>query len=286
MPRMRDASRRSPSCFLLAPLALVGLIAASCGSDDHGPADELADPQEPATAEAPATTAAEPMVSGEVVVFAAASLTDAFTELGDAFTAANSDASVIFSFAASSKLVAQIIEGAPADVYASADLSNMTKLTDAGANAADPVIFAGNESEIVVAPDNPLGIAGVEDLADDDLILVVCAPEVPCGAYASQIFENTGIEPTADSYEENVRAVLTKVTLGEADAGIVYATDVTAAGDDADGVAIPGDLDVVAEYPIAITSESPNPDGAQAFIDFVLGDDGQAILASYGFTSP
>ncbi len=259
-------------------LATVGLVAASCGNDDAADA--------PVTTEEPETAAARPRATGEVVVFAAASLTGAFTDLGGAFTAANPDASVIFNFAASSELAAQIIEGAPVDVYASADLNNMTKLTDAGADAADPVVFANNLSEIVVAPGNPLGIAGVEDLGNEALILVVCAPEVPCGAYASQIFDNVGIAPTPDSYEENVRAVLTKVTLGEADAGIVYATDVTAAADDADGVEIPADVNVVAEYPIAVTVEAPNPDGAQAFIDFVLGDAGQAILAHYGFSSP
>lgn len=270
------------SHFVLVILAVVGLAAASCGSDD--PADRA-----PATGASAATDASGATVaaaSGEVVVFAAASLTDAFTELGDAFMAANSDASVVLNFGASSELVAQIVEGAPVDVYASADLDNMAKLTAAGANATDPVVFANNLSEIVVAPGNPLAITGVEDLADDDLILVVCAPEVPCGTYASEIFDNADVAPTPDSYERNVRAVLTKVTIGEADAGIVYATDVSAAGDDAGGVEIPADLNVVAEYPIAITTEASNPEGAQAFVDFVVSDAGRSILAGYGFTSP
>lgn len=262
-------ARTRPTGLLVASLAAVVLVAASCGGSDD--ADE------------PATTATA--VSGDLVVFAAASLTDAFSELGNAFTAANPDASVTFNFAASSALVAQIIEGAPADVYASADLANMARLTDAGANAAEPVVFANNRSEIVVSPGNPLDIAGVEDLADDDLIVVVCAPEVPCGTSASQIFDNAGVDAAVDSFEENVRAVLTKVRLGEADAGIVYATDVTAAGDEADGVEIPADLNVVSEYPIAVTADAPNPDAAQAFIEFVLGDDGQAILAGHGFGS-
>lgn len=287
---MGDPARTTiPARRVAAILAIVVLAGASCGGDD-GAGDEPAGSDTPAPSEAPGATEAaaseEPAVSGEVVVFAAASLTDAFTELGDAFTAANPDASVIFNFAASSELVAQIVEGAPADVFASADLRNMTRLTDAGGQAAEPVIFASNRSEIVVAPGNPLGITGLEDLADDELILVVCAPEVPCGAYASQIFENAGIDPVADSYEENVRAVLGKVMLGEADAGIVYATDVIAADDAAEGVPIPADVNVEARYPIAVTSESPNPEGAQAFIDFVLDDTGQAILAGYGFSSP
>jgi molybdate transport system substrate-binding protein len=242
---------------LFVAMSTLGVTAA-CGSDDR---------------------------AAEVVVFAAASLTAAFTELGDTFTAANPEASVTFSFAASSELVAQIIEGAPADVYASADLTNMTKLTEAGAGAGQPVVFASNRSEIVVGAGNPLGIGGVEDLADD-LTLVICAPQVPCGAYTSQIFENAGVTVTPDSFEENVKAVVTKVTLGEADAGIAYATDVAAAGDDVEGVEIPAEFNVVAEYPIAVTAEAPNPDGAQAFVDFVVSGAGQSILSDYGFTSP
>ena len=135
-------------------------------------------------------------------------------------------------------------------------------------------------------PGNPKGITGVADLANHDLIVVLCAPEVPCGKYAAQIFENAGVTVTPKSFEENVKAVVTKVTLGEADAGIVYATDVTAAGAEAEGVEIPADINVVAEYPIAATTEAPNADGAQAFIDFVLSEQGQKILASYGFLAP
>jgi molybdate transport system substrate-binding protein len=236
--------------------------------------------------ETPAPADGVTTVTGEVVVFAAASLTGAFTDLGDAFVAEHPGATVTFNFAASSELVAQIIEGAPADVYASADVDNMDKLTDAGANDGDPVVFAHNLSEIVVAPGNPLGISGIDDLMDDDLILLVCAPEAPCGAYAAQIFENAGISPTPDSYEENVKAVVTKVILGEADAGIAYTTDVAAAGDDAAGVAIPAELNVVAEYPIVLTTEATNAAGGRAFVDFVLGEAGQAILADQGFTSP
>jgi len=180
--------------------------------------------------------------------------------------------------------VTQINEGAPADVFASADQNNMSKLTDAGNNASEPEIFANNLLEIIVAPDNPLDIGGVEDLADPELIVVTCAEEVPCGTYAQEIFANAGVEVTPDSFEENVRAVSNKVQLGEADAGIVYATDVEAAADAADGVEIPEEINVLAEYPIAVTAEAPNAEGAQAFIDFVLTDQGQEILLSYGFT--
>jgi molybdate transport system substrate-binding protein len=126
----------------------------------------------------------------------------------------------------------------------------------------------------------------VADLTNEDLIVISCAPEVPCGRYAQQILDNAGVTVTFKSLEENVRAVVSKVTLGEADAGIVYVTDVINAGDDAEGVEIPADVNVVAEYPIAVTKEAPNPEAAQAFIDFVLSGEGQAILESYGFVSP
>lgn len=223
---------------------------------------------------------------GAVIVFAAASLTAAFTEIGDAFTAEYPDADVVFNFAASSDLVAQIDEGAPADVFASADQSNMTKLTAAGGNETEPALFARNTLQIIVGPGNPRGISGVADLADDDLIVVTCAPEVPCGAYAVQIFTNAGVTVVPKSLEENVKAVVTKVTLGEADAGIVYRTEVTAAAAEAEGVEIPEDVNVVAEYPIAVAAAAPNADGAQAFIDFVLSQRGQTILESYGFLAP
>ncbi len=247
--------------------------------------DCRAGPTAVATTEAPASTAPAG-VEGEITVFAAASLTESFTEVGEAFTAANPDASATFSFDASSALVQQIIEGAPADVFASADAANMTKLTDAGLNGSEPVIFATNLLTIIVAPGNPLGITGVADLANADIKTVVCAPEVPCGNYANQIFTTAAVTVTPVSLEQNVRGVVTKVTAGEADAGIVYVTDVTAAGDTADMVEIPDDINVVAEYPIATVAASQNQEVGEAFIDFLTGPDGQAILADYGFEAP
>ena len=246
---------------LAVAVVAIGLVGASCGTDDDDG-------------------------TGGVTVFAAASLTDAFTELGEAFSRENPGVEVTFNFAASSALVAQIVEGAPADVFASADLASMEELTAADADGSDPVLFATNVAEIIVAAGNPTGIAAVADLADEDLIVVQCAPDVPCGAYATQILENAGVAVTPSSFEENVRAVVTKVVLGEADAGIVYATDVTSAGADAEGVEIPDEVNVVGEYPIAVTREASNPDGARAFVAFVLSEQGQAILASYGFCAP
>jgi len=267
--------------LLVAAVAVLGFVAASCGSDEADSADSNA-----ATDLASTNAPTEP-VEGDVTVFAAASLTAAFTEIGDAFMVEHPDANVVLNFAGSSDLVTQIIEKAPADVFASADMSNMAKVTDAALNSSEPVVFATNIAEIIVGAGNPKDVTGVDDLADpSELIVVQCAVEVPCGKYAAQIYENAGITVTPASLEENVKAVVTKVTLGEADAGIVYATDVTAAGDDADGIEIPDAINVEAEYPIASLSDAPNPDGASAFIEFVLSEQGQAILASYGFLTP
>jgi molybdate transport system substrate-binding protein len=224
--------------------------------------------------------------SGEITVFAAASLTDALTEAGEAFQAANEGSSVEFSFDASSALVTQITEGAPADVFASADVANMDRLTDTGLTGSDPVIFATNLLTIIVPAGNPGGVTGVEDLVNPDLTVVLCAEEIPCGNYANQILDSAGVDVTPASLEENVRGVVTKVTAGEADAGIVYVTDVTAAGDAAEGVEIPEDINVLAEYPIATIGESANQETGEAFIDFLTGADGQAILAEYGFGPP
>ncbi|MFV0306563.1 MAG: molybdate ABC transporter substrate-binding protein [Desertimonas sp.] len=223
---------------------------------------------------------------GDITVFAAASLTDAFTDVAAAFEEANPDADVELSFDGSSALVQQLIEGAPGDVFASADQNNMTKLTDEDLEGAEPVIFANNLLAIIVAPDNPEGITGVEDLVDEDLTVVVCAEEVPCGNYANEVFANAGVTVTPDSFEQNVRGVASKVVEGEADAGIVYVTDVFAAGDDAALVEIPEEINVVAEYPIAPLADSGEAETSAAFIEFLLGDDAQAILAEYGFSSP
>ncbi len=225
-------------------------------------------------------------VRGDVTVFAASSLTDAFTEIGDAFTAAHPDAKVTFNFAGSSELVTQITQGAPADVFVSADESNMAKLLDAGEQAADPVVIARNSFEIIVEGGNPRHITGVADLADPSLLVVLCAPDVPCGKGAATILSNAGVEVTAKSLETKVKGVVTKVTAGEADAGIVFVTDVIAAGASAEGVSIPDDVNVISKYPIVVTKQAPNPDAATAFVAFVASGAAQAILARYGFLSP
>ncbi|MEZ5216459.1 MAG: molybdate ABC transporter substrate-binding protein [Ilumatobacteraceae bacterium] len=221
-----------------------------------------------------------------ITVFAAASLTEAFGAIGAAFTAEHPSTPVTFNFAASSELATQVIEGAPADVLASADLANMSRVTDAGAAAGAPAVFATNHSTIVVGAGNPHGITTIEDLADPALVIVICAPQVPCGSYAAEIFDRSGVSVTPDSYEQNVKAVVTKVALGEADAGIAYETDVRVADEQVDSVTLPSDLDVTAQYPIAVTTASAAPEAAQEFVDFVTSAEGQSILASFGFTAP
>jgi molybdate transport system substrate-binding protein len=222
----------------------------------------------------------------EVTVFAASSLTDAFTELGDAFTATEPDVDVVFNFAASSELAAQLGDGAPADVFASADTTTMDQVVEAGGTASAPVVFATNRAEIIVEAGNPEGIASVADLTRPGLIVVSCAADVPCGRYAQRVLDAAAVTVEFSSFEANVRSVVSKVTLGEADAGIVYATDVLGAGDAAAGVDIPTAQNVVAEYPIAVTTSASAPDAAQAFVDFVNSDQGRAILARFGFGAP
>jgi molybdate transport system substrate-binding protein len=224
-------------------------------------------------------------IAGEVVVFAAASLTDAFIELGAAFEDEHPGSSVTFSFAASSELAGQLREGAPADVFASADAANMSKAVDADAIDGESTTFATNRPIVVVAAGNPEGIEAVADLARPELLVVVCAPQVPCGSYATEVLDAAEVDLTPDSYEENVRAVVTKVALGEADAGIAYQTD-AASDDRIESVPLPDGIDVVAEYPMAVTAEARNPVGGSAFVEFVLGQRGQTILSQHGFGAP
>jgi molybdate transport system substrate-binding protein len=225
--------------------------------------------------------------AGDLQVLAAASLTEAFTAMGDAFEAAHPNVKVTFSFAASSALAQQVDDGAPADVIATADESNMKKVTDAG-NAADPRTFARNRLSILVAPGNPKGITSLSDLADRGVVFVLCAPEVPCGSFGAAALAKAKVTAASASLEENVKAVVSKVVLGEADAGIVYATDVKAAGDEAQGVdiGIADDPSLEAVYPIAVTKQAKHADVADAWIDYVLSDEGKQTLSSYGFLAP
>lgn len=267
--------RRGPR-WALALLAGAALVAAGCGPDEDTAAPG------PSTATTDADT-----LSGELQVFAAASLTEAFTELGEAFEAEHPDVEVTFSFGASSALATQIDQGAPADVFVSADEASMERVTAAG-SALDPRAIARNRLAIIVERGNPKGITDLDDLAEAGVVLVLCAPEVPCGRLAAAALQQAGVTARPSSLEENVKAVVSKVTLGEADAGIVYVTDLRAAGDEAEGVAIDiADAPTLeAVYPMAITTRATRADAAKAWSELVLSDDGQETLAELGFLSP
>jgi molybdate transport system substrate-binding protein len=223
--------------------------------------------------------------STTLTVFAAASLTRAFEEIGDDFESGHDGVEVEFNFAGSSDLVSQIQGGAPADVFASADEANMEKLAVEDLVGA-PETFATNVLEIAVPPGNPAGVSSLQDLEKPGINLVVCAPEVPCGAATQRVAENAGVTLKPVSEEQSVTDVLNKVVSAEADAGLVYVTDVKAAGDDVEGVTFPESADVVNVYPVATVSDSENADLAQEFMDLVLGQDGRAVLAELGFGQP
>jgi molybdate transport system substrate-binding protein len=221
-----------------------------------------------------------------LTVYAASSLTSTFAEIAEEFEQEHDGVEVELSFAGSSDLVAQIQEGAPADVFASADLATMDRLVDDDLAAADPRDFASNTLEIAVPPGNPAGITSLQDLGRQPLDLVVCAPEVPCGAATRSLAQEAGVPLHPVSEEQSVTDVLAKVTAGEADAGLVYVSDVRAAGDDVEGITFPESASAVNVYPIAPVEGSDEPDLAQAFVDLVLGDTGQRILADAGFGQP
>lgn len=215
-----------------------------------------------------------------LTVSAAASLTDAFTQIGAAYTAEHPGTDVRFNFAGSTTLAEQINAGAPVDVFAAASPEAMQRAVAAG-SVAEPAVFTANSLAIVVPAGNPAGVRSLADLTRDDVTVVVCAPAVPCGAATEALFRDNRLDVTPASLEPDVRAVLTKVVADEADAGIVYRTDVAAAGGGVQGIEIPDEDNVVNEYPIAVTVDASTE--AQAFVDFVLGDAGRAILDEWGF---
>ena len=221
-----------------------------------------------------------------LTVYAAASLTSSFEEIGKQFEADHDGVKAKFSFGGSSDLVAQIQQGAPADVFASADTANMDKATADDLVEGDPVNFATNTLEIAVPPDNPAGVASLKDLAKPGTKVVVCAAEVPCGAAAQGVEKEAGVGIKPVSEEQSVTDVLNKVTTGEADAGLVYVTDVQAAGDKVKGITFPESSSVVNTYPIGALADSKNKDLAQEFVDLVTGDAGQKVLADAGFARP
>lgn len=260
---------RRAAAPVAAALVAVALLA-GCGGD---------------SAEGTSTAASSPALSGRITVLAAASLTESFTELGEQFEAAHPGTDVVLGFGPSSGLATQITQGAPADVFASASRKNMDQVVAAKA-AASPRTFAENRMRIAVPPTNPAQVTGLADLAEPAVKVALCAPEVPCGTVARQVFANAGITVTPVTNEIDVKATLSKVQLGEVDAGVVYVTDVLAAGDKVKGVVIPDDVNASTAYPIAPLTESRNAALAEAFVDYVLSADGAAVLKEAGFAAP
>jgi molybdate transport system substrate-binding protein len=230
----------------------------------------------------PPAGAAQP--TGAIVVLAAASLTEAFQRIGAAFQTSHPGTKINFSFGSSATLAAQIIQGAPADVFAAANESTMKTVTDHGLAPAAQ-IFATNTLQIAVPRGNPGGVSGLHDFADASKRIALCAEQVPCGQAAQTIFERAGITPRPDTLESDVKAALQKVRLNEVDAALVYRTDVIAAGADVEGIDFDEPATAVNRYPICAVSDSANPLTARAFVDYVVGPDGQAVLSKAGFGS-
>ncbi|MEV7992923.1 molybdate ABC transporter substrate-binding protein [Streptomyces sp. NPDC086077] len=225
-------------------------------------------------------------VSGEVTVFAAASLKESFTTLGKEFEKQHPGTKVTFSFGGSDALAASITGGAPADVFASASPRTMKIVTDAGDASGTPTTFVRNQLEIATLPGNPDKISSLEDLTDPKLKVVLCDEAVPCGSAAQKVLDASKLKLTPVSYEEDVKSALNKVVLKEADAAVVYRTDVRAAGDKVEGVDFPESADAVNDYPITLLKSSQNTEAAEAFIELVQSAEGQKVLNEAGFLKP
>jgi molybdate transport system substrate-binding protein len=249
------------SATLAALTALTAVGLAGCGSSSTG-------------------------VSGTVTVFAAASLTESFTQIGKDFEAANPGSKVTLNFASSSTLAMQINQGAPADVFASAAPANMKTVTDAGNGAGTPTIFVKNQLVIAVSKGNPKGVKRLADLTKPGVKVALCAEQVPCGAAAKKALDAAGVKLTPVTLEQDVKATLSKVKLGEVDAALVYRTDAKAASADVEGVEFPESAGAVNDYPIVVLKNAPNKAGAQAFVSYVLSDKGKAVLTQAGFQAP
>jgi molybdate transport system substrate-binding protein len=261
----------------LAAIAAACITLTGCGGSSSGSSGT------PAASGSAGSTAAA--LSGQITVFAAASLTGSFTTLGQQFEAAHPGTKVTFSFGPSSGLATQITNGAPADVFASASAKNMGQVITTKA-ATTSTNFAKNRMEIAVPPANPAKITQLSDLAKPKVKVVLCAAAVPCGATARKVFTNAKITVTPVSNEVDVKSTLAKVQLGEADAGVVYVTDVLAAGAKVKGIEVPADVNASTEYPIAALTASKNAALAEAFVDYVLSPDGATVLTAAGFEKP
>ncbi len=272
---------RPRALLTVAALALTAAVSA-CGGSGTTPAGNGPAPGITPTASGSGSAGA---AAGPITVLAAASLKEAFTTIGQGFEAANPGAEVRFGFGPSSGLAAQITQGAPADVFVSASAGNMEQVVAAGLAAA-PRPFAKNVLQIAVPPQNPAGVRGLADLARPGVKVALCQPQVPCGTVATQVLSNAGLTLTPVTLEADVKATLTKVRLGEVDAGLVYVTDVRAGGDAVRGIDIPADVNASTTYPIAALGRSSQAATARAFVEYVLSPQGQAVLTRAGFAAP
>lgn len=263
-----------------AGVAVVTLALSATACTEPGGRSDRVD-----TCSMPGTSSCVPL-AGEILVSAAASLTDAFAALESAFETVHPDVDVVLNLGGSAALRAQILEGAPVDVFASANAMNMTRVVQAGHVVGTVRRFATNHLQIAVPAGNPAGVEGLEDLTNVTLRVALCAGEVPCGESARRAFARAGLVPALDTNEPHVRALLTKIELGELDAGVTYATDVASANGAVEGVDIPDDLNITTEYLIAALAGASTSNGAEEFVRFVLSDRGQLLLANHGFGPP
>ncbi|MCF1592698.1 molybdate ABC transporter substrate-binding protein [Streptomyces muensis] len=275
MTRTARRSRRVSQVTGVSAAALLALSACSSADSDSS-----------ARSDSATSASASDEISGEVTVFAAASLQESFEALGKRFEKEHLGTKVTFSFGGSDSLAASITGGAPADVFASASPKTMKIVTDAGDASGTPVTFVRNELEIATLPGNPDRISSLQDLTGSDLKVVLCDKQVPCGAAAQKALDASSLKLTPVSYEQDVKAALTKVELKEADAAVVYKTDVRAAGDKVEGVEFPESADAVNDYPITLLKDTQNAGAAKAFIALVRSAEGQKVLSEAGFLKP
>ena len=264
--------------FAVMAAGLAAVAVAGCSSSGSGSSSSSASSSSGASSSASSST-------GSITVFAAASLMGTFTQLGKQFDTAHPGDTVKFSFGPSSGLATQITSGAPADVFASASPTNMDAVVKAG-DAASPQDFAKNTMEVAVPPDNPGKVTSVNDLAKSSVKVALCQPQVPCGVVAAKVFKNAGLTVKPVTLQPDVKSVLTQVETGNVDAGMVYVTDVMAAGAKVKGVTIPASDNASTLYPIATISSSKHKSEAQAFVAYVLSPAGQQVLTAAGFQKP
>ncbi|WP_328503995.1 molybdate ABC transporter substrate-binding protein [Streptomyces sp. NBC_00457] len=272
MTRSARRTRRTPQAAGAAAALLLALTA--CSSSSGSAADS--DP----------SSSGSPKLSGTVTVFAAASLEESFTTLGKEFEKDHPGTKVTFSFGGSDSLAASITGGAPADVFAAASAKTMAIVTDAKAADGTPSTFVRNQLEIATLPGNPDRIASLKDLTKSGLKVVLCDKTVPCGAAAEKALQASDLKLTPVSYEQDVKSALTKVELKEADAAVVYKTDVKAAGDKVEGVDFPESAEAINDYPITLLKDAPNSEAAKAFMELVKSPTGQQVLTGAGFLKP